>query len=115
MSKIYWKEGNNGGTKKETISTVQIKKSLGLFETISVVIGVVIGSGIFFKPSVVFKNAGTPGLGILAWVVGGIITMAAGLTVAEIAAAIPKTGGLFVYLKELYEKNGHFYWDGFKP
>ncbi|EKN41847.1 amino acid permease [Clostridium botulinum CFSAN001627] len=62
----------------------------------------VIGSGIFFKPAIVFKNAGSPMLGILAWLVGGLITIASGLTVAEIAAAIPKTGGIFVYIKELY-------------
>nr|WP_242844819.1 amino acid permease [Clostridium botulinum] len=62
----------------------------------------VIESGIFFKPAIVFKNAGSPMLGILAWLVGGLITIASGLTVAEIAAAIPKTGGIFVYIKELY-------------
>ena len=83
-------------------SVEQLKKELGLIEAIAIVVGMVIGSGIFFKPAIVFKNAGAPGLGILAWAVGGIITMAAGLTVAEIAAAIPKTGGLFAYLKELY-------------
>ncbi|HZW82528.1 MAG TPA: amino acid permease, partial [Candidatus Deferrimicrobium sp.] len=85
-----------------------LRKDLGLFEAIAIVIGVVIGSGIFFKPSVVLSNAGAPGLAILAWIVGGIITIAAGLTVAEIAAAIPKTGGLFVYLKELYGERSAF-------
>ncbi|GIW49316.1 MAG: amino acid permease [Caloramator sp.] len=93
---------------KEQNYQVQQKKSLGLIEAIAVVIGVVIGSGIFFKPAKVFTDAGAPGLGILAWVVGGIITMAAGLTVAEIAAAIPKTGGLFAYLKELYGEKWAF-------
>ena len=68
----------------------------------------VIGSGIFFKPSIVFSNAGSPTLGILAWVAGGIITMASGLTIAEIATAIPKTGGIFVYLKELYGEKWAF-------
>nr|MBK5235831.1 amino acid permease [Clostridium sp.] len=68
----------------------------------------VIGSGIFFKPSIVFNNAGSPMMGILAWVAGGIITMASGLTIAEIAAAIPKTGGIFVYLKELYGEKWAF-------
>ncbi|MDF2590913.1 MAG: amino acid permease [Clostridia bacterium] len=72
------------------------------------VVGVVIGSGIFFKASSVFKNAGTPTLGILAWIVGGIITIASALTIAEIAAAIPKTGGIFVYLKELYSEKWAF-------
>lgn len=79
-----------------------MQKNLGLFDAIAIVIGMVIGSGIFFKPAIVFKNAGSPMLGILAWLVGGLITIASGLTVAEIAAAIPKTGGIFVYIKELY-------------
>lgn len=79
-----------------------LQKELGLVDAIMLVVGMVIGSGIFFKPAIVFHNAGTPLFGILAWVVGGIITIASGLTVAEIAAAIPKTGGVFVYLKELY-------------
>ncbi len=68
----------------------------------------VIGSGIFFKPAIVFKNAGSPMLGILAWLVGGLITIASGLTIAEIAAAIPKTGGIFVYIKELYGEKFEF-------
>jgi len=68
----------------------------------------VIGSGIFFKPSIVFRNAGSPTMGILAWIVGGIITIASGLTIAEIAAAIPKTGGIFIYLKELYGEKWAF-------
>jgi len=62
-----------------------LKKQIGLFDAIAVVIGVVIGSGIFFKASMVFREAGSPMLGILAWIAGGIITMASGLTIAEIA------------------------------
>nr|WP_318038351.1 amino acid permease [Clostridium estertheticum] len=85
-----------------------LKKEIGLLESITLVIGMVIGSGIFFKPSIVFKNAGSPTMGILAWVAGGIITMASGLTIAEIAAAIPKTGGIFIYLKELYGEKWAF-------
>lgn len=77
-------------------------------EAITMVIGVVIGSGIFFKASTVFSNAGSGKAGILAWIVGGIISMASALTVAEIAAAIPKTGGVFVYLKELYGEQWAF-------
>lgn len=79
-----------------------LRREIGFLEAITVVIGMVIGSGIFFKPSIVFRNAGSPMIGILAWVAGGIITIASGLTIAEIASAIPKTGGIFVYLKELY-------------
>ena len=85
-----------------------LKKQIGLREAITLVIGMVIGSGIFFKPSIVFSNAGSPTLGILAWVAGGIITMTSALTIAEIAAAIPKTGGVFIYLKELYGEKWAF-------
>lgn len=88
--------------------TGTLKREIGLPGAITMVIGVVIGSGIFFKASTVFKNAGTPVLGILAWLIGGIITMASALTVAEIAAAIPKTGGVFAYLKELYGEKWAF-------
>lgn len=92
----------------KTSNVKTLKKEIGLPEAITMVIGVVIGSGIFFKASPVFSNAGTPILGILAWLVGGIITIASALTVAEIAAAIPKTGGMFAYLKELYSEKWAF-------
>ncbi|MBK1809387.1 amino acid permease [Clostridium sp. YIM B02505] len=85
-----------------------LKKEIGLSEAITMVIGIVIGSGIFFKATTVFGNAGSSLLGICAWVAGGIITMASALTVAEIAAAIPKTGGVFAYLKELYGEQWAF-------
>lgn len=88
--------------------TGTLRREIGLPGAITMVIGVVIGSGIFFKASTVFKNAGTPVVGILAWLIGGIITMASALTVAEIAAAIPKTGGVFAYLKELYGEKWAF-------
>lgn len=80
----------------------KLEKNLGFSTALFTVIGLVIGSGIFFKPNAVFSATGAPGLGILTWIIAGIITIAAGLTCAEIAAAIPKTGGMVVYLKEVY-------------
>ena len=80
----------------------ELKKEIGLLEAMTMVIGVVIGSGIFFKASIVFSQAENPFMGIMAWVLGGIIAMASALTVTEIATAIPKTGGVFAYLNELY-------------
>ncbi|MEG0332153.1 MAG: amino acid permease [Clostridium sp.] len=87
---------------------MNLKKELGLFHAIAIVIGMVIGSGIFFKPSIVFGAAGSPMLGILAWIVGGIIAMAAGLTIAEIASIIPKVGGVYAYIKEIYGEKAAF-------
>ena len=86
----------------------ELKKTLGLSAALSTVVGMVIGSGVFFKPQAIYTATnGGPGLGIIAWILGGIITITAGLTAAEISAAIPKTGGMMVYIEEIYgEKLG---------
>lgn len=94
------------GKSKENATT--LKRDINLMQATLLVVGIVIGSGVFFKPAAVFKNAGAPGLGILAWVVGCIITVAGALTIAEIGSAIPKAGGLFVYLKDLYGEKWAF-------
>ncbi|KWX78164.1 amino acid permease [Paenibacillus riograndensis] len=83
-------------------TTNSLKKSVTFFEALAIVVGMIIGSGIFLKPGIVLNNAGTPWMSILAWGIGGIITLASALSVAEIAAAIPKSGGLYTYLGELY-------------
>jgi len=68
----------------------------------AIVVGMIIGSGVFLKPGIVLQSAGSPFMAILAWVAGGVITLASALAIAEIAAAIPKAGGLYTYLTELY-------------
>ncbi|CAH2214693.1 APC family permease [Tepidibacter aestuarii] len=80
----------------------QLKKSIGLVSALSIVVGMVMGSGVFFMPKQVFSATTTPGLGIIAWIMGGFISIAAGLTTAEISTIIPKTGGMVTYLKEVY-------------
>ena len=83
----------------------KLQKSLGLSAALSTVIGMVIGGGVFFKPSAVYTlTGGAPGLGILSWVLAGVLTITAGLTAAEVSAAIPKTGGMMVYIEEIYGK-----------
>ena len=79
-----------------------LKKSLGLSAALATVVGIVIGSGVFFKANAVLTATGAPGLGIIAWALAGVLTIAAGLTSAELAAAIPETGGMVVYLKKIY-------------
>ncbi|OFI07658.1 serine/threonine exchanger SteT [Clostridium acetireducens DSM 10703] len=80
----------------------ELKKELGLISALSIVVGMVIGSGVFFKPTAIFKVTGAPGLGLIAWLLGGIISIAGGLTAAEVAAAIPRTGGMVEYLRVTY-------------
>lgn len=85
----------------------QLKKSIGFWTAISIVVGIVIGSGVFVKPGLVLKQAGSSQAALLAWLLGGIMTIAAGLTIAEVASRIPKTGGIFSYIEEAYgEKFG---------
>lgn len=80
----------------------QLKRNIRLFEGIIFVIGFVIGSGIFMKPAVVLKNTGSPGGALAIWIVGGVISICAALSISEIAAYIPKLGGLYTYLSEIY-------------
>ena len=79
-----------------------LTQSITFMQALALVVGMIIGSGIFLKPGIVLSDAGTPWMSILAWLAGGIITLASALSVAEIAAAIPQSGGLYTYLTELY-------------
>ena len=78
---------------KEHSAGEQLKKSVTFLEALALVVGMIIGSGIFLKPGVVLESAGSLPMALVAWAAGGIITLAAALSVAEIASAIPKTGG----------------------
>lgn len=85
-----------------------MKKTVNFIEALAIVVGMIIGSGIFLKPGIVLKDAGTPSLSLLAWAAGGVITLASALSIAEITSAIPKSGGLYTYLEELYGKPAGF-------
>lgn len=81
--------------------------SLGLFTTTMIVVGAVIGSGIFRKPGVmagdlIAHGVGTPELLLGVWALAGVITLFGALTNAEIAGMIPETGGQFIYFDRMY-------------
>ena len=78
----------------------RLPRSLGLWSAIAVLIGSTIGSGIFRVPSGVAARLGEPGPVLLAWVLGGLIALFGALTYAELAAAMPRSGGVFAYLLE---------------
>ena len=86
----------------------ELKKNIGFMPAFMTVIGSVIGAGVFFKAAIIYKTTGTMSLGILAWVLAGIITICAGLTVAELAAAIPEVGGMVVWIEKTYGKTAAF-------
>jgi APA family basic amino acid/polyamine antiporter len=76
--------------------------SLGLFTTVMMVVGGVIGSGIFRKPGVMAAQLGSPELLLGVWVLAGVLTLFGALTNAEIAGMIPETGGQYIYFERMY-------------
>lgn len=85
-------------TEKQTM-----RKDLSWMTATSIVVGCVIGAGVFFKPYAIYQaTGGAPGMGILAWVLGGLMSIFGALTFAEVAILIPKTGGMVAYLTEAF-------------
>jgi APA family basic amino acid/polyamine antiporter len=78
----------------------RLPRHLGLWSAVSVLVGSTIGSGIFRVPASVADRLQEPGPVLLAWVVGGVIALFGALTYAELAAALPRSGGVFAYLLE---------------
>jgi len=78
----------------------RLPRRLGLLSAWAVLVGSTIGSGIFRTPAVVAGRVDEPALFIAGWILGGVIALAGALTVAELAAMFPRTGGIYVYIRE---------------
>ena len=87
---------------KKIDAEIGLKRDIGFWPALAIVVGTIIGAGVFMKPAVVLTAAGGSGEALAAWVIGGILVMTGGLTVAELGAMIPKTGGLYAYIEEMY-------------
>jgi APA family basic amino acid/polyamine antiporter len=81
---------------------LELVRQLGLFDSTMVMVGIVIGSGIFVTTGIMAKTLPSAGWILLAWITGGLLTMAGALTYAELGAALPDAGGQYVYLREAY-------------
>lgn len=79
-----------------------LARRLGLFDATMIVMGGIIGSGIFMNPSVVARQVSTPFLILGVWALGGLIALAAAFIWAELAAVRPEVGGQYAYLREAY-------------
>src|SRR5262244_2161486 len=77
-------------------------RGLGPIAATAIVVGNVIGTGVFLKSRVMTCNVGTPGRVILVWVVAGLLSLAGALTYAELAAIWPRAGGEYVFIREAY-------------
>ena len=94
--------------RKETISDLttektELKREIGAFGGVSIIAGIMIGSGIFYLGAYVLQRVGmNSGLALLCWIIGGVISLFGGLAYAEMGAAMPQSGGRVVYLNEAY-------------
>ena len=80
----------------------RLPRHLGLWSVIAVLVGSTIGSGIFRVPATVAERLQEPGPVLLAWVIGGAIALFGALTLAELAGALPRSGGVFAYILEAF-------------
>lgn len=85
---------------RDTATGGSLPRRLGLLSAIAVLVGSTIGSGIFRVPASIATRVPDEKLFLVAWVVGGFFTLCGALTYAELSAAFPRTGGVFVYLRE---------------
>jgi APA family basic amino acid/polyamine antiporter len=79
-----------------------LRRELGVWAASSIVVGTVIGSGIFLVPKTMILQVGSPGLVFVVWIFGGLLSLAGALTYAELAAMLPEAGGEYNYLKAAY-------------
>lgn len=95
---------NPAPTPKTSSEPHGLRRDLGATIAIAVVVGNVIGSGIFLKPGTIAADGGRFGLIISVWIFGGVLCVLGGLCFAELSAMHPKAGGMYVYLREAYGK-----------
>jgi APA family basic amino acid/polyamine antiporter len=83
-------------------------RRLGLMDTSFLVIGAVVGSGIYMTPGIIAGSLPSPGLLLAVWLAGGFITLCGALSFAELGAMYPQAGGQYVYLREAYGPGAAF-------
>src|SRR5438093_122692 len=92
----------------ETARAPGLLRALGLVEATSIVVGTVIGTGIFLKPRAIAQVLDSPGLIMAVWVIGGALSFLGALSYAELGAMFPQAGGEYVFMREAYGPFGAF-------
>jgi APA family basic amino acid/polyamine antiporter len=83
-------------------TAIGLRRELGIWAATAIVVGTVIGSGIFLVPKDMILHVGSPATVLAVWIAGGLLSLAGALSYAELAAAMPEAGGEYVYLREAY-------------
>src|SRR6266571_1727675 len=92
----------NPGFPSATTLDTEFTRGLGLYDSTMVVVGSMIGSGIFIVSADMARTIGSPGWLLVAWIVTGMLTVVGALSYGELAAMMPRAGGQYVYLREAY-------------
>ena len=90
------------------MTTPALARRLGVFDATMIVMGGIIGAGIFRNPSEVARHASTPSIAIGAWVVGGVIALAGAFVYAELAQRRPEVGGQYAYIRDAFHPMAAF-------
>lgn len=97
---------------QENTRKPQLLRKMNLLDSTFLVIGGVLGSGIFLTTGFIAKDLPSPGLILVVWLVGGFIALCGALSFAELGAMFPKAGGQYIYLGEAYGQWAGFFLDG---
>lgn len=81
---------------------VQLKKHITLFQAVSIIVGIIIGSGIFVSPVGILMHTKSLGFSMVMWVICGLYNTLCALCYAELGAALPETGGEYIYVKRAF-------------
>src|SRR5262245_27806651 len=84
------------------VSMADLPRKLNAFDGVALLVGSVIGSGIFVVPSLIAQRVPEPGVVIAIWVFSGLLVLCGALTLAELGTMFPEAGGLYVYMREAY-------------
>lgn len=102
MARGSWQPEVSSSNDGEERPVIQMKKEIGILQAVSIIFGVIVGSGIFVSPVGVLKYSNSVGLSLIMWIVPGVFSMLGAFVYAELGVRIQKSGGEYAYILEAF-------------